>query len=149
MGSQTGAGVQLAISVAAPATNDAAGYGALTFTTIGQLDKLGSFGAQAAKVEFQPLFGPKQKFKGSFDYGAVQPTGALDDTDAGQTMLTAAADNETNALNSYRVTYPNGAKRFFQGRCFGMPEGVDGADNMIMINPVVEICTKIVRVAGS
>ena len=60
MTSQTGAGSSLAISVVAPATQDAAGFAALTFTEIGGVEKLGAFGASFAKVEFQPLKGGKQ-----------------------------------------------------------------------------------------
>jgi hypothetical protein len=74
MTSLTAAGSTLAISIASPATKDAAGYAALTFTEIGQVEKIGAFGASFAKVEFQPLKGTKQKYKGSKDNGAIQPS---------------------------------------------------------------------------
>ncbi len=38
MTSQTAAGSSLAISVASPATTDGAGYAALTFTDVGQVE---------------------------------------------------------------------------------------------------------------
>jgi hypothetical protein len=144
-GSTTAAGSTLAISVAAPATFDAAGYAALTFTDIGLIEKLGSLGSSFAKVEFKPLKGPTQKFKGSVDYGSLQPSLAYDDTDAGQVLLRTAADNPT-ALYSFLVTYPNGAKRYFQGRVFGNPETVDGADSVLMASPTIEINTAIIKV---
>ena len=146
MGSQTAAGSALAISAATPATLDATGYAALTFVEINQVEKLGSFGASFAKVEFQPLKGAKQKYKGSADYGALQPSIAIDSLDAGQTILQTASDDETQKLYSFRVTYQDGAKRYFQGRNFGQPESADGADSMLMQNPTIEICTKPVRV---
>ena len=146
MGSQTAAGSTLAISAASPATADATGYAALTLTEIGQVEKLGAFGASFAKVDFQPLKGAKQKYKGSADYGALQPSIALDSTDAGQTLLQTAGDDETQKLYSFKVTFSDGAKRFFQGRVFGLPENADGADSMLMANPTIEICTKIVKV---
>lgn len=149
MGSQTAAGSTLAISAASPTTNDATGYAALTFTEVGQVEKLGAFGASFAKVEFQPLKGAKQKYKGSADYGALQPSLALDSTDAGQTLLQTAGDDETQKLYSFKVTYQDGAKRYFQGRVFGLPENADGADSMLMATPSLEICTKIVRVAAA
>lgn len=149
MTSQTAAGSTLAITVATPATQDAAGYGALTFTDIGQVEKLGAFGASFAKVEFQPLKGPKQKYKGSADYGALQPSLALDSADAGQTLLQTAGDDETQKLYGFRVTYQDGSKRFFMGRVFGMPENADGADSMLTAAPAIEICTKIVKVAAA
>ena len=146
MGSTTAAGSTLAISAAAPATEDAAGYQALTFTEIGQIEKIGSLGATFNKVEFQPLKGPKQKHKGSVDYGSLQPTLAHDDEDAGQTLLRTASDDATSKLYAFEVTYPTGAKRYFQGRVFGYPETVDGADTILMVSPTVEINTKIVKV---
>ena len=145
MGLQTGAGSSIAISIAAPATQDIAGYAALTYTEAGNCEKIGTIGATFAKTEFQPLKGPKQKLKGSADYGSLQPQFALDDADAGQTLFRTAADDETNALYSTRVTYQSGAKRYFQGRVFGWPETVDGADPVMMATPTVEICTKVVR----
>lgn len=145
MGLQTGAGSSIAASVAAPATQDGAGYAALSYTEAGNCEKIGTIGATFAKTEFQPLKGPKQKLKGSADYGSLQPQFALDDADAGQTLFRTAADDETNTLYSFRVTYQSGAKRYFQGRVFGWPETVDGADPVMMATPTVEICTKVVR----
>lgn len=148
MTSQTAAGSTLAISSASPATNDAAGYAALTPTVIGNLEKIGTIGSTFAKVEFQPLKGGKQKFKGSVDYGSLQPSLALDSADAGQAIMQTAADDETQKLYSFKATYQDGSIRYFQGRVFGMPENVDGADTVIMANPTIEICTKPVKVAA-
>lgn len=145
---QTAAGSTLAISAGAPATQDGAGFAALTWTTIGGVEKLGTIGASFAKVEFQPLVGAKEKLKGSADYGSLQPSMAHNETDAGQVLLRTAADNLTNTLYSFKVTYQDGAKRYFQGRVFGYPENTDGADTVLMGNPTVEVCTTIVRVAG-
>ncbi|UAK25865.1 hypothetical protein [Sphingomonas nostoxanthinifaciens] len=144
MGSTTAAGSAIAISAAAPATFDATGYAALTYTEIGQVEKIGAIGAVYAKVEFQPLKGAKQKFKGSKDNGTLAPSLAHDSTDAGQTLLRTAADS--NANYSFMVTYADGAKRYFQGRVFGYPETTDGADTVLMANPTVEINTDIVKV---
>jgi hypothetical protein len=145
MTSMTAAGSALAISAASPATNDIAGFTALTFTEIGGIEKIGPLGATFAKVEFQPLKGAKQKYKGSADYGALQPSLALDSTDAGQTLLQTSGDDETQKLYSFKVTRQDGTLRFFQGRTFGMPETIDGADTMVTAAPTVEICTKILR----
>jgi hypothetical protein len=148
MGSQTAAGSSLAISAASPSTQDSTGYAALSFVDIGQLEKLGSFGASFAKVEFQPLKGAKQKYKGSADYGALQPSIAIDTLDAGQILLQTASDDESQKLYAFRVTYQDGAKRYMQGRSFGAPETADGADSMLMATPTIEICTKIVKAAA-
>ena len=148
MGSTAAAGSTLAISAAAPAAQDAAGYGALVLTEVGQVEKIGAIGATSAKVAFQPVKGAKQKYKGSKDYGALQPSFAIDGADAGQALMQVAADDESQKLYTFRVTYPDGAKRYFQGRNFGQPENGDGADSMLMATPTIEICTKVVRVPG-
>jgi hypothetical protein len=146
MGSSTAAGSKLAISAALPATEDAAGYAALTYTAIGGIEKLGPIGPVAAKVEFQPLDGPKEKHKGSVDYGSINPPIAIDEADAGQTLLRTAAAPGNNALYSFKVTYPSGSVRYSQGRVFGFPETVDGADTVLMANPTIEFSKKLIQV---
>lgn len=145
MGSTTAAGSAIAISAATPATFDLAGFAALTYTDIGGVEKIGTIGATFAKVEFQPLKGAKQKYKGSPDYGSLQPSAAWDETDAGQVLLNAAAADETNKLYSFKVTKPDGALRYFQARVFGNPENIDGADSIVMGNATIEITTKTVK----
>jgi hypothetical protein len=149
MGLNTGAGAALFIGATAPATQDAAGYAALTLVEIGNVDKIGGFGSTFAKVEFQPLKGVKQKLKGSQDSGTLSPSMANDDTDAGQVLLATAAADETNKLYPFQVIKQNGAKRFFMGRIFGLPETIDGADNVDMATPTIEICSKIIKVAAT
>lgn len=145
MALSSSAGSTLAISIGVPASQDGTGYAALTYTDIGNLEKIGTVGAAYAKIEFQPFQGAKQKFKGSADYGSLAPTLAHDEADAGQAILRAAADDETNRLYAFALTYPTGAKRYFQGRVFGYPEAIDGADTVLMATPTIEICTKVVK----
>lgn len=148
MGSKTAAGSVLAITATAPATNDAAGYGAGTYLEIGGPDKLGTFGSTFAKVEWKPLKGGVDKHKGSVDYGSLQPTIATDDNDAGQTLLRTAAADATSKLYYFKVTLSDGAIRYFPGRVFGDAETVDGADSVLTWAPVIEICAKPIKVAA-
>lgn len=145
MVSTTSAGSTLAITGTAPATFDEAGYEAATFTIVGGIEKIGGIGAVFAKVEFQPLNGPKDKHKGSRDNGSLAPSMALNEEDAGQILMRTASDDATSKIYYFEVTYPTGAKRWFGGRVFGMPESIEGADTIIMANPTVEIITDIVR----
>lgn len=145
MGSTTAAGSALALCASSPAEEDLAGYAALTFVEVGNVEKIGTLGSTFAKVEFQPLKGPKQKYKGSVDYGSLSPSMAIDTADAGQTLLRTAADDTTSKLYSCKVTYADGSVRYFQGRVFGNPETTDGADTMLMAAPTIEISTKIIR----
>lgn len=149
MGSTTAAGSTLAISATPPATQDAAGYGALAATEIGGIDKIGAIGASFAKVEFQPLKGPKDKHKGSADYGSLQPSMAYDDEDAGQILLRTAAADTTSKLYYFVATYPTGDKRGFGARVFGAPETIDSADTVITAASTIEICTEVVKIPAA
>jgi len=147
MGTVTGAGTKLAISAATPATQDAVGYAALTWTTISDIENLGGFGASTEQITFTPLDGPIQYHKGPTNYGTLSPAIAHNDDDAGQTLLRTAAEDATD-LFSFRVTLPDGAIRYFQGRVFGYPETVSGANAIVMANPSIGISTAIVKVAA-
>lgn len=145
MGSTTAAGTALAISAGVPANQLAASYGALAWTEIGQIEKIGAIGATFSKIEFKPLKGPVQKHKGSVDYGSLQPSLAHDSADAGQTLLRTAADNATSTLYAFKVTLADGAIRYFQGRVFGYPENIEGSDSILMATPTIEIDTAVVK----
>ena len=145
----TAAGTALAISANAPATQDATGFAALTLTEIGGVENLGPIGPVFSKVETNPLKGPKDKLKGSVDYGSLNPSIYYDRADAGQVLLKTAAKDKTNKLYTFLATLPNGEKWYFQGRVFGMPIDIGGVDSLIMSKPTVEICTEPVEVAVS
>lgn len=145
MASTTAAGTGLAISGGTPTTSDAAGIKALTYTEIGNVEQLGAFGGTNEVVNFQPLKGVLQKFKGPANSGAIQPSLAHDDTDAGQTLLRTASDDQSSKLYYFMVTYPDGAKRHFGGRVFGYPENVGAANTMLMANPSIEISTPVYK----
>lgn len=147
MTTSTSAGTKLAISAAAPATQTEAGYEALTYTEIGNVESIGAFGAVTEEVTFQPLRGPRQSHKGGTNYGSLNPSLAQDESDAGQTLLRTASDSPTS-LYAFEVTFPGGAKRFFQGRVFGFPENVGAANAMLMANPTIGISTAVVKAAG-
>ena len=145
MTSTTSAGTTIGITAAGPATPDKAGYAALNFTTINGIESIPAFGATVAVNSFQPLNGPQDKHKGPVNYGSLQLPYAHDKADAGQTLLRTSAEPANNALYSFVVTFPNGDKRYFQGRTFGAPETVGSATNVLMGNATVEICTAVVK----
>lgn len=146
-GSSTSAGTTLAISATLPTTQDAAGYAALaSMTEIGGVESIPAFGATVGVNSFQPLNGPQEKHKGPVNYGSLQIPIAIDKADAGQILIRTAAEPTNNALYAFRVTFPNGDKRYFLGRVFGAPETVGGATNVLMMTPVIEITTKVVKV---
>lgn len=144
-GSQTAAGTTIAMTASLPTTEDVAGYSALTYTTIGNVESIPAFGPSTAENTFQPLNGPKQTHKGPPDYGSLQLPMAYDSDDAGQIMLQTAAEPGDNALRAFKVTYPSGDIRYFQARVLGNPETPGSATNVIMSNANLAINTKVVR----
>lgn len=145
MGAMTAAGSKLAISAGIPAAQTEAAYEALTYTTIGLIDKLGPIGPTFEEVTFQPLDGVELTFKGPLKNGALNPSMALDSSDAGQAIMHTAADDLLGDY-AFRVTRPDGSLRYFQGKVFGMPESIEGANTVITANPVVRINTKPINV---
>lgn len=145
MGSTTAAGTTLGVTAATPAGNTEAAIKALTYTEVGQVEQIGAFGSTNEVVNFQPLKGELQKFKGPRNSGAISPSIAVDDADAGQTLLRTASDDQTQKLYYFVVTYPDGAKRHFGGRSFGWPETTGAANSMIMANPAIEISTPVYK----
>lgn len=149
MAFSTAAGTILAVSAATPATFDAAGYAALTYTVVGSVSNIGTFGANFAKVEFQPLNGGKLKLKGSIDYGTLSPTVALDPADAGQTLLRTAANDATQKFYSVKLTLQDGTVIYSQFICMGLPYNVGDADSVNTATPSLELQKPTVVVAGS
>jgi len=145
MGTTTAAGTAILISAGYPMAQTIFGYSALTFVEIAGVESIGVIGANTGKAEFQPLKGPKQKHKGSTDYGSLQPTIALDSADAGQALLRTAAHASNLALYAIQVVYPDGGIRFFQARVFGFPETIGNADAIITVAPTIEINTAVVK----
>ena len=145
-GSTTAAGTQIALTAALPETEDAAGYADLTFTIIRNVESLPAFGPTSRSTEFQPLDGVKQTHKGAVDFGTMQVPMAYDEDDAGQILLRTAAEPGNNALYAFMVTYPTGAKRYFQGRVMGYPEEPGSATTVIKSTVTIAINTKVVKV---
>lgn len=146
MTTTTAAGTSLAISTGTPATFDRAGYAALAYDEVGGVEKIGTIGRVHVKTEFQALRRAKDKLKGTPDRGALQPSMAYDDADVGQNTLRAAAADSTTRLYPVRVILPTGETRYFRGRVFGAPEGVEGADAVVMTTATIEVCTPFVRI---
>lgn len=149
MASSTAAGSKLAISAGTPASENAAGYAALTYTNIKGIANIGTIGESFEVVRFQPLDGPVEKYKGSVDSGSLSPQYAIDKTDAGQTLLRTAGRDRTNKLYAFEITFSDGVKAQFGARVFGNPKDVGDANSIVTAAPAIEICTDIYEVAAT
>jgi hypothetical protein len=139
------AGSTLAISAAAPASEDAAGYNALTWTTIGEITELGELGATSNLITHNPVADKiTRKLKGARNFGAMNLSMARDTSDAGQTLLRAAAASDN--LYSFRLTLQNGYKMMFRGLVMGSPTSVGSVDSVTAMTCNIELSSTIVEV---
>ena len=100
MAQYSGSGTCVSVSAASTATRDSAGYSALTFTQIGELESLGEFNIRNASVSFANLCtGKTSLLKGAeegveFDIGV-----AMDREDAGQAIMKSARESLTQRVS--------------------------------------------------
>ena len=137
---RTSAGSTIKLSASAPATFDASGYNALSYTTVGEASDLGEFGREFALVTHMPVSTRgTQKFKGSFNEGSLTIQMGLDTDDSGQ-ILAKAASMSDNAY-SFLITTQNGDKYYFQARVMSFKVNIGGVDTITAATMMVEITT--------
>ena len=142
-------GTVVSVSTTTPATYDAAGFAALTWSTCGELAELPSFGAEAALATHTPLAtGIVAKRRGSLNYGSVALTMAVSDADAGQTVLqdSAEAAAGTDAQVSVKVVLVNGEIQYFTAQVMSYKVNVGNADAITMAEVTLEIDNSIIKV---
>jgi hypothetical protein len=142
-------GTVVSVSTTAPATYDAAGFGALTFSACGELAELPSFGAEAALATHTPLATCiVAKRRGSLNYGSVALTMAVSDADTGQTVLQDAAEAAagTDAAVSVKVVLVNGEIQYFTAQVMSYKVNVGNADAITMAEVTLEIDNSIIKV---
>lgn len=146
MATYSNAGSTFKISAGLPATEDAAGYAALTYTEVGEVTDFGQVGAETNLVSYTPVgTSVVNKRKGSRNYGTSSLTVVLDDADSGQTIFKAAALSAN--LYSMLITTVAGRKYYFQGLVMGFPIQFGTVDDMIQVTVPVEVSSVIVEVA--
>lgn len=108
----TVAGTQLFISAGTPATNDAAGFAALTWTEVGQLTSVGSVKGREYSTSTLSTIGDAQdrEKKGSFKLPNAEFECAWAEDDAGQTLIEAAANDYS--VPSFKLVKQNGDIRY-------------------------------------
>lgn len=108
-------GTCVSVSASLPATFDAAGYAALTYTQVGELEAIGEINVTHATVTFQNMCtGKTSTLKGAEEPVTVQLDVALDRDDAGQTILATARKSLTSRV-AIKVAEANGDVVYFHG----------------------------------
>lgn len=148
MPKMTSTGVTLGVVAGLPATEDAAGYGALVFIPVGEVVDLPEYGPTVQVVESNPLAtGITEKRAGFTNYGSLAVGLELDIEDAGQVILEAAIpDAGTDAPHSFEITYNDGTIEYFHGGVFSYTRAPGSANSMVGSTANVEINSKIIRV---
>ena len=120
----------IGVSASLPATFDGAGYGALTFTTVGQVTDWTPGGQVYNVVTSNPIAQRStDKYKGTFNNGADSITVNRDDDDAGQVLILAALAADTDY--SFEVTYQDGTIDYFTGKVVSFDTVAGGADSIV------------------
>lgn len=139
--SRTSAGTRLFIS--APINNlantyDATTFATGTFTEVGEISDLGSFGKKYNLVSFNPL-GSRQtiKRKGSYNNGTLTLKLAAAPTDAGQVILRQAQDND--ASYAFKVVTQSLSVYYFTGQVMGYQFEVGSVDQIMGAGVDIEI----------
>lgn len=126
MAANTIAGSALYISSTLPATEDEAGYEALTWVKIGEITNFGTRGDEYADVNHSPL--DKRRvihLKGIKDSGVTTYAMAWDKDDAGQVICQTAKDSDD--AYAFKEEWQGGDGEYFSGLVMGMPH--QGGDN--------------------
>lgn len=141
----TSAGSTFALSASIPATYDASGYNALTYTAVGEVTDVGEVGREYNLVNFNPL-GTRitKKFKGSYQAGSITLQFGRDFTDSGQILLGAAAFSDNTY--SFKITLQNGKKLYFTGMVMSLKTNVGSVDQITSASAQIELHTDVVEV---
>ena len=143
MAVQTSAGTTIGVSAGLPSTDDAAGYGALTFTTIGEVTDLGEYGKVFNLVTRNPIATRRtEKFKGSFNEGSISMGIGEDTSDAGQTLLDTAVESDANF--AFQITAQDGDIDYFQAKVMSKTVNVGSVDSIRSSTVQLEITSGIV-----
>ena len=142
---QTTAGTTIGISATLPATENQAGYEALTFTLIGEVTDLGEYGKEYATVTHNPIASRKTiKRKGSFNNGTLALQLGLDKADAGQVICDAAVDSDNNY--AFAITYQDGTIDYMSAQVMSFKTNAGSVDQILSGSINLEVNTDIISV---
>ena len=144
----TSSGTTYAISAGEPATYDAAGFGALTYTDVAEVTDMGEYGASFEVVSHNPLATRRTvKRKGTVNDGAMSLQLGRDPSDAGQAILIAGVDGAgIDIVHSHKVTLPDGTIQYFTGQVYSYTTNIGSSNQIVSAAATVELDNKIIEV---
>ena len=137
----TTAGSTIGVVASTPATLDAAGFAALSFTLVGEVTDFGEFGAVYELVTHNPIATRNTvKRKGTKNNGSTSMVIGRDRADAGQLLLQAGADGaDVDTVHSFAVTLQNGDIIYFTGQIMSFTDNLGSVNNIVQIGCEVQI----------
>ena len=136
--SSAGSCMAITTSASIPSSFDQAGYEALTYQIIANIEQIPQFGANRNLVTFNPLKDiDVVKIKGSRDNGSMDVSLALVEDSVSIPILEAAEDSEESF--SFYVETQSKTKRYFVGKVMSLQITVGGVDDVTMANFTVEL----------
>ena len=138
------AGTKLEIVAGAPATEDIAGFGALTYAEVGEIETMGAIGAVVQIGTFNSITKKvTDKYEGAIDPGDMSLGLARDAADVGQAVFDAAIGN---GVHSVKLTDSNGLIVYFT--CLVGSYTTNYGDINSVVKAEVNLALKILPVAG-
>lgn len=129
-------------------------FAAVTWTEIGSLDSIGTFGDTAQPITQSIIGEARDKtIKGTRNAGTFELVANLDYADAGQLALVAA--EKTNHDYAIKVVFddaPTGgtpSERLFIGKIMSASEALETANNSMKLNSSIAINSNIVRTVAA
>jgi hypothetical protein len=145
MAAYTAAGTTLSISAGLPTAESATGYGALTYTVVGEITDIPEYGKVYTLVTHNPIGDRKtRKFKGSYNNGSLSLALARDPVDAGQSLALTALDDDENY--SFEIEFSDGSIHYFQAKVMSYTTGTGTVDSIVTTTITLEIDTDILEV---
>lgn len=146
---QTIAGATLKISASLPATYNAAGFEALSFTTIAEVTDFGSVGKVYDMVEHRPVNDRKKyKLKGGYDNGSMQLKLArmtAVTTDAGQVILQAASNSDADY--SFAIFFQDGSNFYMTAKAMDFQTDMGSINSILGLSVKLELQSDITETA--
>jgi hypothetical protein len=142
-------GTTLSVSATTPATYDDTGFAALTFTEVGLVGSISSFGGSTEVSTFNVLkSGNTVKRKGFTDFGTITIGMARVSDDDGQVLLKSGFDGaDKGKVFSYKLEHPAGTGLTQYGTCIVTsyttdPQAIVQAETSLELdNAVIDVVT--------
>lgn len=139
------AGATIGVSATLAATIDSSGFGALSFTTIGEIIDVGEFGKEFEISSHKPVTTRAiQKFKGAYDLGSTTFAMARDDDDAGQVIALAALASDNSY--AFKIAYSDSTIDYFHAKVSSYKTASGDVNSMVNRMMSLEFTSEIVIV---